>query len=180
MSEPQRHVKEVLRDDEIEEYVERTLFRNSIDTLDAHIERKSAISDNLRYSILYLLYEFEQIPRKDLVQLTGKSSNGFEHHIRDLMDSNLIAKVPSRDVSDQRLTIYRITTIGRQEIQADISNIKGNNPEMQSWADLPDPDDVGPAETLREMGGQSSKSPQSESSILQSEHNFGSKPALKT
>lgn len=127
---------------DIERYVENRLFRGRIDSLGAHVDRKKAVSDTLRYSILFLLYEFENLSRKQLVAATGKSSNGLQHHLRDLLDGNLIAEVPTPKDEDGRLTFYRITTLGRQEIEADIRNITGGPAGLQKWEDLPDPSDV--------------------------------------
>lgn len=127
---------------DLERYVENRLFRDRIDSLEAHVDRKKAVSDTLRYSILYLLYEFEDLPRKQLVEATGKNSNGLQHHLRDLLDGNMIAEVPAPDDEDGRLTFYRITTLGRQEIEADIRNITGEQARLQKWQELPDPSDV--------------------------------------
>lgn len=110
---------------DIEAYVEERLFSDTIDSLAAHIDRKQALADPFRYSILYLLYERERMPRKQLANATGLESSGLQHHLRDLLDANLIAESPTPDGADGRLTYYRITTLGNQEINADVRNITG-------------------------------------------------------
>lgn len=114
---------------DIEAYVEERLFSDTIDSLEAHIDRKRALADPFRYSILYLLYECERMPRTQLAKATGLESSGLQHHLRDLLDANLIAEAPTPDGADGRLTYYRITTLGKQEIAGDVRNITGSDAE---------------------------------------------------
>lgn len=114
---------------DLEAYVEERLFADTVDTLTAHVERKRAVADPTRYSILYYLYEHERLPRKQLSDATGLDSNGLQHHLRTLLDANLIAEVPVPDGEDGRLTFYRITTLGEQEVEADVRNVTGNLPD---------------------------------------------------
>lgn len=107
----------------LEEYVDRRLFGDTIDSLEAHIERKKALADPVRYGVLYVLYERDRLPRTQLVEATGLNDNGLHHHLRALVDANLVAKAPTPDGADGRLTYYRITTLGKQEIEADVRNI---------------------------------------------------------
>ena len=113
----------------IKQYVDEQLFSDTIDSLAAHIDRKKALADPVRYSLLYLLYDREQMPRKQLANATGLESSGLQYHLRDLLDANLIAEVPTPDEADGRVTYYRITTLGKQEIIADIRNITGTHAE---------------------------------------------------
>jgi DNA-binding MarR family transcriptional regulator len=113
----------------IKQYVDEQLFSDTIDSLAAHIDRKKALADPVRYSLLYLLYDQERMPRKQLADATGLESSGLQYHLRDLLDANLIAETPTPDEADGRVTYYRITTLGKQEIDADIHNITGTRAE---------------------------------------------------
>lgn len=121
-------------------YVERRLFGGKIDSLDPHIERKQALAEPTRYSILYLLYEYGEISRKRLVADTGRDSNDLQHHLNDLLDTNLIAKIPAPKGADGRKTYYRITTLGKQEIASDIEHIVGGHAHENSFKALGDPE----------------------------------------
>ncbi|MCU4973281.1 winged helix-turn-helix domain-containing protein [Halobacteria archaeon AArc-m2/3/4] len=107
----------------LEEYVETQLFAETIDSLEAQIARKKALADPVRYGLCYLLYERERLPRKQLATATGLNDNGLQHHLRALLDANLVAEAPTPDGADGRLTYYRITTLGIQEIESDVQNI---------------------------------------------------------
>lgn len=103
------------------------LVSDVIDSFAAHIDRKQAHTDPFRYSILYLLYERERMPWKQLATATGLESSGLQYHLRDLLDANLIAEASTPDGTDGRFAYYRITTLGKQEITADVRNITGTD-----------------------------------------------------
>jgi DNA-binding MarR family transcriptional regulator len=131
------------------QYVEKRLFGGKIDSLGPHIERKKALAEPTRYSILYLLYEYGEISRKRLVAETGRDSNDLQHHLNDLLDTNLIAKIPAPEGADGRKTYYRITTLGKQEIASDIEHIVGGHAHENCFRALGDPELV---EGLSESG----------------------------
>lgn len=133
-------VLELISSGAIEEYVDNRLFAGKIDSLDAHVERKQALADPVRYSILYLLFEFQSISRKRLVEATGRTSNGIDYHLRDLLDANLIAQIPSPEGADGRRTFYRITTLGKHEVKADLENIIDPKAAGIRFGSLFDPD----------------------------------------
>lgn len=122
------------------QYVEQRLFSRKIDSLDPHIERKKALAEPTRYSILYLLYEYGEISRKLLVAETGRDSNDLQHHLNDLLNTNLIAKIPAPENADGRKTYYRITTLGKQEIASDIEHIVGGHGHEDRFKLLGDPE----------------------------------------
>lgn len=128
---------------DVTEYVEQRLFSGKIDSLGLHIERKKALADPTRYSILYLLYEYGQISRKRLAEETGRDSNDLQYHLRDLLDANLITKIPAPEKADGRQTYYRITTLGKQEIASDIEHIVGSHAPNEYFQILGDPELVG-------------------------------------
>jgi DNA-binding transcriptional ArsR family regulator len=130
----------------IEEYVEEKLFSDAIDTLNLHVERKKAVADRLRYSVLYLLYKHDKLPREELVQATGKESNALHHHLRELLNNNLIAEVPTSAEEDGRKSYYRITKLGAQEIEADIQNIASAESEKLKYKGIPVIEATSPAE----------------------------------
>ncbi|WP_141465273.1 winged helix-turn-helix domain-containing protein [Salinadaptatus halalkaliphilus] len=121
------------------EYIETRLFRNSFDDLSSHIKRKKALADEGRYTILYLLYEYGEISRKRLSDETGRVSNNLEQPLRQLLEADLIEKIPGPEGADKRKTYYRITTLGRQEIASDIENIIGGTVNDAYYEVLKDP-----------------------------------------
>lgn len=122
------------------QYVGQRLFGGKVASLDSHIERKKALAEPTRYSILYLLYEYGEISRKRLVEETGRDSNDLQHHLNDLLDTNLIAKIPAPEGADGRKTYYRITTLGKQEIASDIEHIVGGYAHENRFRALGDPE----------------------------------------
>lgn len=114
---------EKLENGELKRYVESRVFDNVIDSLSAIVQRKKAISDENRYIILYLLYETDILGRKTISGLTGLEEEGLEHHLRELRNANLIARVHTPDGLDGRHTYYRITALGRDEIESDLTSI---------------------------------------------------------
>ncbi|MFC6614927.1 winged helix-turn-helix domain-containing protein [Halopenitus salinus] len=137
---PEPELFDELDDGNVIQYVEQRLFGGKIDSLDAHIERKKALAEPTRYSILYLLYEYGEISRKRLVAETGRDSNDLQHHLNDLLDTNLIAKIPAPEDADGRKTYYRITTLGKQEIGSDIEHIVGGYAHENRFNVLGDPE----------------------------------------
>jgi DNA-binding MarR family transcriptional regulator len=122
-----------------EKYVDTRLFENSFDDLGSHIKRKKALADKGRYTILYLLYEYGELSRKRLSNETGRVSNKLEQPLRQLLDADLIEKIPGPEGADQRKTYYRISTLGRQEIASDIENIIGGRVDEAYYEVLEDP-----------------------------------------
>ena len=122
------------------QYVEQRLFGGKIDSLGPHIERKKALAEPTRYSILYLLYEYGEISRSRLVSETGRNSNDLQHHLNDLLDTNLVAKIPAPENADGRKTYYRITTLGKQEIANDVEHIIGGHAHKNRFKILGDPE----------------------------------------
>lgn len=115
----------LLQEGNLEEYVETTIFEETIDTLELHVDRKDAVADTLRYGILWLLYEYREVPRKVIAKATGKENNGLQHHLRKMLNNNLITEVSGPTEEDGRTSYYRITKLGEQEIEADILHITG-------------------------------------------------------
>lgn len=135
-----RDVFDALDEGNVIEYVERRVFDGKIDSLSSHIERKRAVAEPTRYSILYLLYEYGRVSRKRLATETNRDGNGLQHHLRDLLDTNLIAEIPAPEDADGRQTYYRITTLGKQEIASDIDHIVGGNSSDDRFEVLGDPE----------------------------------------
>lgn len=133
------HLSE-LDDGDVVQYTKRRLFDGKIDTLDSHIERKKALAEPTRYSILYLLYEYGEISRVRLAAETDRTSNHLQHHLNELLDTNLIAEIPAPEDADGRQTYYRITTLGKLEISSDIEQIVGGNAHENRFRALGDPE----------------------------------------
>lgn len=121
------------------DYIEKRLFKNSFDDLSGHINRKKALADKGRYTILYLLYEYGELSRKRLSDETGRVSNELQQPLRQLLEADLIEKIPGPDGADQRKTYYRIATLGRQEIASDIEKIIGGTASESYYEMLEDP-----------------------------------------
>ena len=120
-------------------YVDERLFGNSLETLQDHVERLTALAEPTRYAILYLLYEYGEVSRKRLSDETDRESNGLQQPLRKLLDANLIEEIPGPSDADGRKTFYRITPIGRQEIASDIRNIIGGTADDEYYEILLDP-----------------------------------------
>ncbi|QKY21823.1 winged helix-turn-helix transcriptional regulator (plasmid) [Halolamina sp. CBA1230] len=129
-----------LDDGDVVQYVEKRVFGGKIDSLKAHIDRKKALAEPTRYSILYLLYEYGQVSRARLATETGRDSNDLQHHLNDLLETNLIAKIPAPEDADGRKTYYRITTLGKQEIASDIEHVVGGQEHENRFEMLADPE----------------------------------------
>jgi DNA-binding MarR family transcriptional regulator len=130
---------ELLDERQPTEYTEERLFGGKIESLSAHIRRKQALADSFRYSVLYLLYEYGRISRTRLVEETGRSSNGLQHHLDELLETNLVAEVPAPEDTDGRRTYYRITTLGKEEIESDIENVVGGDAHQRRYEQFCDP-----------------------------------------
>ncbi len=117
-------------DDErnIEGYVNQRLFDDSLGTLTDHAARKAALGDTRRYSILFLLYEREEVSRKTVAEAIDDGSFDLTHHIGELISTGLVARTGAPEGADGRQTFYKITHLGRQEIEADYENITGHAP----------------------------------------------------
>jgi len=137
---PEVDIFDALDNGNVIEYAEQRLFGGKVDTLERHIERKQALAEPTRYSILYLLFEYGEISRKLLVMETGRDSNALQHHLEDLLDTNLIAKIPAPEDADGRQTYYRITTLGKQEIASDIDHLVGGHAHEKCYKWLGDPE----------------------------------------
>lgn len=122
------------------EYVENRLFGNSIDTLENHIERKRALAEPTRYTILYLAYEYNEISRKRLSKEIGRTSNKLQQPLQKLLNAELLEEIPGPKGADKRRTYYRITTLGKQEIESDLRNITGEPVPETEESLLVDPD----------------------------------------
>lgn len=129
-----------LDEGQVTDYVDQRLFKNKIDNLEAHIERKKALAELTRYSILYLLYEYGEVSRKRLSDETNRSGNLLEQPLRTLRGANLIERIPGPEGADNRKTYYRISTLGKQEIASDIRNILGGYADEDRFQILVDPD----------------------------------------
>jgi DNA-binding MarR family transcriptional regulator len=119
-----------ISDDErdIEGYVDQRLFDDSFGTLTDHVARKAALGDARRYSILFLLYEREELSRKALVDAIDDPSFDLTHHMGELIETGLVARTGAPEGADGRQTFYKITHLGRQEIEADYENVTGHVP----------------------------------------------------
>lgn len=112
---------------DFEQYIDQRLFDDSIGTLAGHTARKAALSDSRRYAILFLLWERDEVARKELAAAIDDDSFDLSHHIKELIDVGLVARTSAPEDGDGRQTFYKITHLGRQEIDADVRNITGSN-----------------------------------------------------
>lgn len=122
-------------DGKLVEFVDDRLFGGSTDTLERFTDRKKALAHPVRYALLYYLFvatdseETERVPRKELKRLLGREKNGLQTHVRPLLKANLLADVPAPDGADGRQTFYRLTNLGKREIQSDLWNVDDELPE---------------------------------------------------
>lgn len=113
---------------ELEQYVDQRLFDDSMGTLADHTARKAALGDERRYAVLFLLWERDEVARKELAAAIDDDSFDLSHHLGDLVDVGLVARTGAPEDADGRQTFYKITHLGRQEIDADFRNITGSDP----------------------------------------------------
>lgn len=114
-------------DEDLEQYVDQRLFDDSMGTLADHTARKAALGDERRYAILFLLWEREEVARKELAAAIDDDSFDLSHHLGELVDVGLVARTGAPEDGDGRQTFYRITHLGRQEIDTDFRNITGSD-----------------------------------------------------
>ncbi|WP_435358113.1 ArsR/SmtB family transcription factor [Haloarchaeobius sp. DFWS5] len=113
---------------DLERYVDERLFDDSIGTLADHAARKAALGDPRRYAIVFLLYERDEVARKELAAAVDDPSFDLSHHLGELVDAGLVARTGAPEGVDGRQTFYEITHVGRQEIAADYENVTGHAP----------------------------------------------------
>ncbi|WP_079890515.1 winged helix-turn-helix domain-containing protein [Halorubrum sp. AJ67] len=113
----------------LEQYVDEQLFSGSMGTLTDHVARKAALGDGRRYAILYYLWDREEVARKELAKAVDDPGFDLTHHLGELVDAGLVARVGAPEDGDGRQTFYRVTHIGRQEITSDVQNITGSEPQ---------------------------------------------------
>lgn len=116
-------------DGDLEQYVDEQLFSGSMGSLTDHVDRKAALSDRRRYAILYYLWDREEVARKELAEAVDDLGFDLTHHLGELVDAGLVARVGAPEDQDGRQTFYRITHIGRQEIASDVQSITGSEPQ---------------------------------------------------
>lgn len=109
-------------------YVNQRLFDDGFGTLADHVARKAALGDARRYSVLFLLYEREELSRKTVADAIDDASFDLTHHMGELIDTGLVARTGAPEGADGRQTFYKITHLGRREIEADYENITGHSP----------------------------------------------------
>ena len=114
---------------DLEQYVDDQLFNGSMGALTDHVARKAALSDTRRYALLYYLWDREEVARKELAEAIDDPGFDLTHHLGELIDARLIARVGAPEDEDGRQTFYRITHIGQQEITSDVQNITGSEPQ---------------------------------------------------
>ena len=115
---------------ELEQYVDQRLFDDSMGTLADHTARKAALGDERRYAILFLLWEREEVARKELAVAIDDDRYDFSHYLGELVDAGLIARTGAPEDVDGRQTFYTITHLGRQEVDSDYRNITGFDPSQ--------------------------------------------------
>lgn len=116
-------------DGDLEQYVDEQLFGDSMGTLSDHAARKAALGDERRYAMLYYLWNREEVARKELAAAIGDPGFDLTHHLGELIDAGLVARIGAPDDRDGRQTFYRITHVGRQEVAADFRNVTGSEPQ---------------------------------------------------
>lgn len=116
-------------EESLEQYVNRQLFADSMATLGDHATRKAALGDERRYAILYYLWEREEVARKELAEVIDDPGFDLTHHLGTLVDAGLVGRTGAPEDGDSRQTFYRITHVGRQEVEADVENVTGTSPQ---------------------------------------------------
>jgi DNA-binding HxlR family transcriptional regulator len=102
----------------IVDYTDKQLFDGVIDNIEAYTNRLDAVADPRRLSIVYTVYEHDEITHEKLTreapELNDETLNA---ELKQLLNMNIIAKIPSPRGDKQPLTYYRITRIGKDIIE---------------------------------------------------------------
>jgi hypothetical protein len=115
---------------ELVTYADTELFGETTDSLERFTARKQALAHPVRYAILYHAFvtsdgdESERIPRKEFKRLLDREKNGLQTHVRPLLSANLLAECPATEDGDGRQTFYRLTILGKREIESDLRNVQ--------------------------------------------------------
>lgn len=117
-------------DGDLEQYVDQRLFGDSMGTLADHAARKAALGDTRRYALMVLLWERDEMARKELAAAIDDDTFDLTHHLTELIDVGFIARTGAPEDTDGRQTFYEITHLGRQEIEGDYRNITGSDPSQ--------------------------------------------------
>lgn len=102
------------------------LFEGRFDLLRRHTDRKEAVADPLRYAVLYTVWENEGITRADLLARASADPGLVEAALARLADVGLVASDPGPDGEGDARTRYRVTAVGRREIESDRANVLGD------------------------------------------------------
>lgn len=105
---------DAISDRQLIDTINAELFDESEDSVEEYAERKNAVANPLRASILHLLHTRGEVLRRDLVEATGRQDNHLQHHMKILHDAGLIEKDKHPDHG--RLVVYRITDLGESEL----------------------------------------------------------------
>lgn len=106
--------------------VNERLFEDSFDSVEALTARKRALAHPIRYALLYRVAELEEVEQSTLAEESGLSLDDLLFHMRPLVETNLVGRVPAPSGVRGKQTYYRITTLGQQEIEADTRNVRGD------------------------------------------------------
>lgn len=100
------------------EQVDESLFGSVIDSIDSFTRRLATVSDPTRLSILYTVYEYDEVTHRKLHrEAHSVDSDEFEATIDAFLNENLIAKIPSTRGTADDLRYYRITRLGKDIIE---------------------------------------------------------------
>lgn len=113
---------------DLTQYADEQLFSDAFGTLTDHASRKAALGDELRFALLYYLFKRGEVARKEITAEIDDPDLDLTHHLDALITGGLVARTGAPEESDGHQTIYRITHIGQQQIEADIQNITGSAP----------------------------------------------------
>jgi DNA-binding MarR family transcriptional regulator len=108
----------------IQTHVETALFAGTMDSLEAFTARKQALAHPIRYALLYRICELKEVEQPTLVEESGFDLSELHEHLRPLLDANLVARIPAPGGIRGKRTYYRITTLGRDEIESDIATLQ--------------------------------------------------------
>ncbi len=100
--------------------------------IDLSAERKRVVAGEEEISEKKQQQMTEQLKRHS-EEISEIDDPGFDltHHLGELVDAGLVARVGAPEDQDGRQTFYQITYIGRQEITSDVQNITGSDPQSQ-------------------------------------------------
>lgn len=102
--------------EEFVKQVNEKYYGNAIDSVEAIVNRKKVVTDELTYSLLHVVYDLEEATYDEIKKVVGISDYKLVNELEKLVNKNLIGRVPGREDDWKKDTIYDIKSLGKLEV----------------------------------------------------------------